>query len=126
MTRLLLALCLLVLVPRSASATWSVIAIDTKTGQVIIASATCVRQSAFPQRTPVPARDLPCSGPNKRTSGTPSVRSTSRSASRDRRDGSAARRAASLVTRPTRRIVVGCVSGCARHSVYSVLGSAQS
>src|ERR1700754_1365439 len=44
--------------PAPAHATWSVIAIDIKTGQVIIASATCVRQSAFPQRQPNPARDL--------------------------------------------------------------------
>lgn len=49
---------LLLFAPSVASATWSVIAIDTKTGQVIIASATCVRQSAFPQRQPVAARDL--------------------------------------------------------------------
>ena len=36
---LLLALC-----PSALSATWSVIAVDTRTGQVIIASATCVSQ----------------------------------------------------------------------------------
>jgi uncharacterized Ntn-hydrolase superfamily protein len=42
----------------TAFATWSVIAADAKTGQVIIASATCVRQSGFPRRNPVPARDL--------------------------------------------------------------------
>lgn len=41
-----------------AFATWSVIAVDAKTGQVIIASATCVRQQGFPQRKPNPARDL--------------------------------------------------------------------
>ena len=41
-----------------AFATWSVIALDARTGQVIIASATCVRQSGFPQRQPNPARDL--------------------------------------------------------------------
>jgi uncharacterized Ntn-hydrolase superfamily protein len=35
-----------------------VIAIDIKTGQVIIASATCVRQMAFPNRQPNAARDL--------------------------------------------------------------------
>jgi uncharacterized Ntn-hydrolase superfamily protein len=35
-----------------------VIAINAKTGQVIIASATCVRQSAFPTRAPIAARDL--------------------------------------------------------------------
>ena len=44
--------------PKAALATWSVIAIDVKTGQVIIASATCVRQSAFPGRQPNAARDL--------------------------------------------------------------------
>lgn len=38
-----------------ALATWSVIAVDRSTGQVIIASATCVPQSRFPPR---PARDL--------------------------------------------------------------------
>lgn len=53
-----LALLMFAAFPSIASATWSVIAIDVKTGQVIIASATCVRQSAFPQRTPVAARDL--------------------------------------------------------------------
>jgi uncharacterized Ntn-hydrolase superfamily protein len=41
-----------------AFATWSVIAVDARTGQVIIASATCVRQSGFPQRQPHGARDL--------------------------------------------------------------------
>ena len=55
--RVLLAL-LVLLAPVRAWATWSVIAINAKTGQVIIASATCVRQSAFPQRNPNPARDL--------------------------------------------------------------------
>ncbi len=52
---LLLVLCF---APSRAYATWSVIAINTKTGQVIIASATCVRQAAFPTRTPNAARDL--------------------------------------------------------------------
>src|SRR4029453_12946917 len=42
----------------TAWATWSVIALDAKTGEVIIASATCVRQAGFPQRQPNPARDL--------------------------------------------------------------------
>ncbi len=32
----------LALVPRSASATWSIIAVDTRTGLVVISSATCV------------------------------------------------------------------------------------
>jgi uncharacterized Ntn-hydrolase superfamily protein len=42
----------------AAFATWSVIAVDAKTGQVIIASATCVRQAGFPQREPNASRDL--------------------------------------------------------------------
>lgn len=41
-----------------AWATWSVIAIDAKSGQVVIASATCVRQQAFPKREILGARDL--------------------------------------------------------------------
>jgi uncharacterized Ntn-hydrolase superfamily protein len=41
-----------------AFATWSVIALDARTGQVIIASATCVRQAGFPQRQPNGSRDL--------------------------------------------------------------------
>src|SRR5262249_54789226 len=56
--RALTAFLLALGVPRAAHATWSVIAIDVKTGQVIIASATCVRQSAFPGRSPNGARDL--------------------------------------------------------------------
>jgi hypothetical protein len=42
MTRFLFALALLVAVPRIASATWSVIAVDLATGRIVIASATCV------------------------------------------------------------------------------------
>lgn len=56
--RFALATALLTLVPATASATWSVIALDAKTGQVIIASATCVRQAGFPQRQPNASRDL--------------------------------------------------------------------
>src|SRR5690242_13337713 len=37
----------LILLPSSALATWSVIAVDRKTGQIVIASATCVPQQAF-------------------------------------------------------------------------------
>ncbi len=48
-------LAILLLAPSAALATWSVIAVDRNSGQVIIASATCVRQSRFPPR---PARDL--------------------------------------------------------------------
>jgi uncharacterized Ntn-hydrolase superfamily protein len=57
-SRLVLAATLLVASAAPAFATWSVIAVDAKTGQVIIASSTCVRQEAFPSRKPVPARDL--------------------------------------------------------------------
>ena len=53
--RLLGSLLLLTMFPALLSATWSVIAIDTRTGQVVIASATCVPQRAFPG---FPARDL--------------------------------------------------------------------
>src|SRR5215471_13954715 len=54
----LLALVLMLLIQSSAWATWSVIAVDKKTGQVIIASATCVPQARFPKRQPLPSRDL--------------------------------------------------------------------
>lgn len=53
-----LAVVMLLAASSPASATWSVIALDAKTGQVIISSATCVRQAGFPQRQPNPARDL--------------------------------------------------------------------
>jgi uncharacterized Ntn-hydrolase superfamily protein len=58
MTRVALAFVFLLAAHSTAYATWSVIALDARTGQVIIASATCVRQAGFPQRQPNPARDL--------------------------------------------------------------------
>lgn len=58
MKRLLLALAFTLAAHAPAFATWSVIAVDARTGQVIIASATCVRQQGFPQRQPNPSRDL--------------------------------------------------------------------
>ena len=58
MKRVILALALTLVAHVPAFATWSVIAVDAKTGQVIIASATCVRQAGFPQRQPNPSRDL--------------------------------------------------------------------
>ena len=58
MKRILFALVLVLAAYTPAFATWSVIAVDAKTGQVIIASATCVRQQGFPQRKPNGARDL--------------------------------------------------------------------
>jgi uncharacterized protein DUF1028 len=42
MRRTVLALALLLVLPSTASATWSVIAVDRSTGRVVIASATCV------------------------------------------------------------------------------------
>ena len=58
MRQLAIAGLLLLALPRAALATWSIIAIDIRTGQVIIASATCVRQTSFSQRQPNGARDL--------------------------------------------------------------------
>jgi uncharacterized Ntn-hydrolase superfamily protein len=58
MRKLAIAGLLLLALPRPALATWSIIAIDIRTGQVIIASATCVRQMSFSQRQPNGARDL--------------------------------------------------------------------
>src|SRR5918994_4196611 len=58
MKRVILALAFVLGAHTSAFATWSVIAVDAKTGQVIIASATCVRQQGFPERKPNGARDL--------------------------------------------------------------------
>lgn len=58
MKRVALALSLVLATASQAFATWSVIAIDARTGQVIIASATCVRQAGFPSRQPNAARDL--------------------------------------------------------------------
>src|SRR5688500_894409 len=57
-TRIVLGLVMALGVSAPAFATWSVIAIDAKTGQVIISSATCVRQEGFPKREPNGARDL--------------------------------------------------------------------
>jgi uncharacterized Ntn-hydrolase superfamily protein len=58
MIRPFLALALLLAAHAPAFATWSVIALDARTGQVIIASATCVRQAGFPERKPHGSRDL--------------------------------------------------------------------
>src|SRR6266542_2366303 len=58
MKRVLLTLFLVLAIHAPAWATWSVIAVDKKTGQVIVASATCVAQAGFPKRQPLPSRDL--------------------------------------------------------------------
>ena len=55
MKRVVLAVLFVLFFHSTALATWSIIALDRSTGQVIIASATCVPQSRFPPR---PARDL--------------------------------------------------------------------
>ena len=55
MKRVLLALVFIFAFHSTAFATWSIIALDRSTGQVIIASATCVPQAGFPGR---PSRDL--------------------------------------------------------------------
>lgn len=47
MKRIIASVLLMLLVPGSLSATWSVIAVNSRTGQVIIASATCVAQGRF-------------------------------------------------------------------------------
>ena len=52
MKRLALAVMLVLAAHTTAFATWSVIAIDARTGQVIVASATCVRQAGFPSASP--------------------------------------------------------------------------
>lgn len=58
MKRLMLAIVIVLTVRSTAWATWSVIAVDQKTGRVIIASATCVAQTGFPKRQPIGSRDL--------------------------------------------------------------------
>src|SRR5580765_1615626 len=58
MKTVLLAVLMVLAIHSSAWATWSVIAIDKKAGQVIVASATCVAQAGFPRRQPVGSRDL--------------------------------------------------------------------
>ncbi|MDX1495123.1 MAG: hypothetical protein R3253_13725, partial [Longimicrobiales bacterium] len=45
-----LALALLVAHPQPAAATWSIIAVDTETGLVVIASATCVSAEGLRSR----------------------------------------------------------------------------
>ena len=55
MKRAVLTVVVVLCMPWFAFATWSVIALDRSSGQVIIASATCVPQTRFP---PLPSRDL--------------------------------------------------------------------
>lgn len=53
--RSLLAIALVLAAHTAAFATWSILAVDSTTGQIIVASATCLRQSVFPG---LGARDL--------------------------------------------------------------------
>ncbi len=55
MRRVLLALILVFLAHSTAFATWSVVALDRRTGEVVIASATCVPQASLER---FPAEDL--------------------------------------------------------------------
>jgi len=47
MQKIPLAVAVVVILQTTVMATWSVIAVDRKTGQIVIASATCVAQQAF-------------------------------------------------------------------------------
>jgi uncharacterized Ntn-hydrolase superfamily protein len=58
MFRIACALFLLAASPVPASATWSVVALDQKTGTIVIASATCVPQAAFLRRPSTGLRDI--------------------------------------------------------------------
>jgi uncharacterized Ntn-hydrolase superfamily protein len=58
MKKIILVTFMVLAVQSSAWATWSVIAVDKKSGEVIIASATCVAQAGFPNRKPIGSRDL--------------------------------------------------------------------
>jgi uncharacterized Ntn-hydrolase superfamily protein len=52
LTWLLISLVAVLLVPRPAFATWSVVALNAKTGQSVVASATCVTGANLVQRAP--------------------------------------------------------------------------
>ena len=58
MFRIACALFLLAASPVPASATWSVVALDQKTGTIVVASATCVPQAAFLRRPSTGLRDI--------------------------------------------------------------------
>ena len=58
MFRIACALFLLAASPIPASATWSVVALDQKTGTIVVASATCVPQAAFLRRPSTGLRDI--------------------------------------------------------------------
>jgi uncharacterized Ntn-hydrolase superfamily protein len=47
--RTLTAIAFILLLRAQAFATWSILAVDTATGQMVVASATCLQQSVFPR-----------------------------------------------------------------------------
>src|SRR5438045_172853 len=58
MFRIVCALFLLVASSAPAFATWSVVALDQKTGTIVVASATCVPQAVFLRRPSTGLRDI--------------------------------------------------------------------
>ena len=56
--RVVLAFALILVVHSLAFATWSILAVDTSTGQIIVASATCLQQSVFPRLGAKDLRDI--------------------------------------------------------------------
>jgi uncharacterized Ntn-hydrolase superfamily protein len=53
---LVIAFCLLI--HQTAFATWSIVAVDKNTGQIVVASATCLQQRVFPQLGAKDLRDI--------------------------------------------------------------------
>src|SRR4030095_6598514 len=53
--RSLSVIALILMLASKAFATWSILAVDTASGQMVVASATCLQQSVFPR---LGARDL--------------------------------------------------------------------
>ena len=56
--RSFLAFTLILAAHSMAFATWSILAVDSATGQIIVASATCLRQSVFPGMGAKDLRDI--------------------------------------------------------------------
>jgi uncharacterized Ntn-hydrolase superfamily protein len=56
--RTVLAFILIMAVHSTSFATWSILAVDTTSGQIVVASATCLRQTVFPQLGAKDLRDI--------------------------------------------------------------------
>ena len=54
----LLAIAAILTVQATAFATWSILAIDARTGEIVVASATCLQQSVFPRLGAKDLRDI--------------------------------------------------------------------